>query len=194
VVRAAFRLVARPVLRLRVEGTEHLPAEGPIVLVAPHRSWLDPPCLGAACPRPVRFLIMESVFAKPWGRWFYRRMLSVPVAPGGGRSLPALRHALRALARGGVIGVFPEGRVVRPGERGTVHPGAAMLAVKSGCPVVPAAIEGTARAWPPGRRLPRPAPVRVRFLPPLQPEGGDDAAAVEALRRRIERALLDETP
>lgn len=188
-MRAGFRLVARPLLRFTVEGTEHVPLAGPVVLVAPHRSWLDPPCLGAACPRPVRFLIMESVYDKRWARWFYRRMLSLPVAAGGARSLAALRGSLRALGQGAVIGVFPEGRVVRPGERGHVHPGAALLALRSGCPVVPAAIEGSSRAWPPGRLVPRPAAVRVRFLPPLPAERGTDAAAVEALRLRIERAL-----
>jgi 1-acyl-sn-glycerol-3-phosphate acyltransferase len=168
---------------------EHVPESGPGIVVACHRSWLDPACVGAACPRPVRFLIREDVYRKRWGRWFYSRMGGLPVAPGGGRAVSALRSALRALGRGELVGVFPEGRVVRPGEVSTVHPGAALLAVHTGAPIVPVLIEGSERAWPHGRCWPGPARVRVRIGPPFVPPADRARTAVEELVRRMGRAL-----
>ena len=61
-----FRIVARPLFRFRVGGAEHFPRSGPAVLVAPHRSWLDPACVAGACPRPVRFLMMEKIYRRPF--------------------------------------------------------------------------------------------------------------------------------
>jgi 1-acyl-sn-glycerol-3-phosphate acyltransferase len=179
--------------RFRVDGIHHVPRHGPAILIARHRSWLDPPCVGGACPRPVRFLIAKRVYNTPWARWFYRHMESIPVSPGGPGSLAALRKALRRLRDGDVIGIFPEGRVVRPGERSDVQPGAALLAVHTGAPVVPVRIEGSARAWPHGRRCPRAAPVRVSIGRPLSPPVGRGREAVSAMAEQIKAALeLDE--
>jgi 1-acyl-sn-glycerol-3-phosphate acyltransferase len=116
-------------------------------------------------------------------------MGTLPVAPGGARAVGALRGALRALSRGELVGVFPEGRVVRPGETATVHPGAALLAVHTGAPIVPVHIDGSERAWPHGRRWPGPAAVRVRIGTPFMPPADRARAAVEELRARIRHAL-----
>lgn len=185
-----FRLVARPMFDLQVVGAERVPTDGPAIVVAPHRSWLDPPCVGAASPRPVRFLVIDHVYDRPWSRWFYRGMQSIPVSRTD--SLRALRTALRSLRRGEVVGVFPEGRVLpegEPGELGAVHPGAAMLAIKVGAPVVPMHISGSARAWPHGRCFPGRAPVRVTVGEPIAPPAGGGREAMEALLKRIEITL-----
>lgn len=192
-MRLLFRLIAAVAFRFRVDGSERMPAEGPGIVVAPHRSWLDPACVGGACPRPVRFLILDSVYHKPWARWFYRSMGTIPVSPGGSAPLSALRGALRALGRGELVGIFPEGRVVKPGE-GKIHPGAAMLSVRSRAPVIPLAIDGSARAWPHGRYYPAPAAVRVVIGPPIHPPEGRGRDSVEAMQRSIERVLLETEP
>lgn len=192
--RFLFRLVAAPVFRFRVEGREKLPARGPAVVVAPHRSWLDPPAVGAAYPRPVRFLILRKVYERRAARWFFRLMGSLPVAPGKGGSLTGFRGALRCLRAGEVVGIFPEGRVVRHGSSPQIHPGAALLAVRSGAPVIPVEIHGSADAWPNDSRWPRPAAVRVRFRDPLPPPERRDREAMEAMQRKIEALMrnLDE--
>ena len=190
-VRRLFRCVAVPMFRFEVRGAEQVPRHGPAVVVAPHRSWLDPPCVGAASPRPVRFLITDKVYHVPWTRWFYRGMKSIPVTPGGTNSMRALRTALRSLKQGEVVGVFPEGRVLPEGDLGRVHPGAAMLAVQVQAPVVPMFIKGSARAWPHGRRLPGPAPVSVIVGQPIQPPPKSGRGAIEEMVRRIEDALRE---
>jgi 1-acyl-sn-glycerol-3-phosphate acyltransferase len=195
-VRKTFRLLAAPMFDLRVEGAEQLPTAGPGILVAPHRSWLDPACLAAACPRPVRFLVMRSVYERRGLSWFYRRLGSIPVSTAPGDAVGALRQALRVLRAGEIVGVFPEGRVFPPGELGPLQPGAALLAVRSAVPLLPAVIEGSASAWPQDRRWPRAAPVRVRFGQPLLASAAGGRRAIEELQLEIEvalRALLQGT-
>lgn len=190
-VRTLFRAVAAPLFAFRVHGVENVPVEGAGVVVAPHRSWIDPACVGGACPRPVRFLIMESVFRLRWANWFFRRMRGVPVRSGGAASLPALRTGMRLLRDGQLVGVFPEGRVRPEGRLGPVRAGAALLAVRGRAPVIPVVIRGSSRAWPHGRRWPGPARVSVRFGPPLAPPTPDRPGAVDELMTRIESALHD---
>jgi 1-acyl-sn-glycerol-3-phosphate acyltransferase len=187
--RVIFRAIAAPMFRFSVQGAELVPPAGPAILVAAHQSWLDPPCLAAAARRPVRFLMLDTVYRQRGTTWFYRSMHGIPVRQGGFASLPALRSALRALEAGELLGIFPEGGIVRRGESGVVHPGAALLAIRSGAPIVPATIIGSDRAWPHGRRLPRPARVRVRFSRPIAPPLPAVPGGQGELLRRIEIAL-----
>ncbi len=189
-VRGLFRLLAVPLFRFRVEGCERVPVEGPAVLVVPHRSWLDPACVGGACPRPVRFLIMDTVYRRIWARWFYRRMRGIPVRVGGGpETMAGLRGALRVLRAGEVVGVFPEGRVMPPGPLQPLHAGAALLAVRGQAPVIPMVIRGSAKAWPRGRRWPGPAAVSVHVGQAIPPPSERGREAVDLFLVRIAAAL-----
>ena len=191
VIRRLFLILAAPMFRFRVAGRELVPRRGPAVVVAPHRSWLDPACVGAAIERPIRFLIVDRMYHKPWARWFYRAMRSIPVQKGGATSRAALRQALACLRRGEMVGIFPEGRVVSEWSLGGLHAGAAMLAVRSGSPVVPVGIEGSADAWPHGRPYPGPAPVSVRIGSALKPPEQTGKDAVAMLTDSIEQALRE---
>ena len=186
--RGLFRLLAAPMFRFRVQGVERIPRTGAGVIVAPHRSWLDPACVGGACPRPIRFLIMDRVYHSPRTHWFYRGLHSIPVAADGSDSIRALRAALRALRAGELVGVFPEGRVFSEAEPGPVQPGAALLAVQAGVPVVPMYIRGSGRAWPHHRRFPSPAPVSVRVGRAIDPLDKNGREAVPEMVRRIQLA------
>jgi 1-acyl-sn-glycerol-3-phosphate acyltransferase len=188
-IRRMFLLAAGPMFRLRVEGRERLPRSGPGIVIAPHRSWLDPPCVGAACARPVRFLMLRDIYERPGTHWFYRRMGALPVQAGGSASMVSLRAAFRHLRQGELVGVFPEGRVVRGEALGELRAGAALLAVRSGAPVIPLAIRGTAEAWPHGRRLPRPGRVSVRIGEPIPVPPADRPGALEAMLESMRLAL-----
>ena len=181
-VRSLFYPAGRWYFGMKVEGIEHLPRTGPAIVAANHVSWLDPAVIGSACPRPIRFLIARPVYDKPWSRWFYHGMRTIPVEGGGG-DRRALRTALRALGRGELVGVFPEGRgLLQIGVSREAKPGALLLAFLSGAPFVPVALTGTLEAWPPDRTLPRPGSVRVRFGPPYSPSSGRRRPAKEELR------------
>jgi 1-acyl-sn-glycerol-3-phosphate acyltransferase len=190
-IRRLFLILADPMFRFEVAGRDEVPADGPAVIVAPHRSLLDPACVGAAVTRPIRFLIVGRMYHKPWARWFFRSMRSIPLQKGGAASLSAMREALRALQRGELVGIFPEGRLLSDWQEGGIHPGAAMLAIRRGAPVLPVGIHGSDEAWPRRRRYPGPAPVRVRIGTLIEPPGRHDSHGVELLTSRIERAIRE---
>ncbi len=152
--------------RLRVTGREHVPLTGPALLVSNHVSVLDPPIVGAASPRALYFLAKEELFGVPLFGRFIRALHARPVRRDGSDTR-ALKTALALLGENRAILLFPEGTRGVEGRLGAAKPGAGMLAVMSGAPVVPVCVAGTGRALPPGRALPRPTRVEVRFGPPL---------------------------
>lgn len=167
-----LRIGCAPLLRwlfdLRVSGTEHLPQSGAFVLAANHHNYVDGVVLGAALPRPIAFLVMPRVYnATPLHPSFHRRVGSIPVnleRPDPG----AIKRVLRVLDSGRIVGIFPEGPFSREGRLVPGQPGVGMIALRSGVPVVPAAIEGTYEALV-GRRfyVPRRHPLSVRFGAPM---------------------------
>jgi len=184
-----LRLGCTPLLKwlfdLRVTGVERLPTSGPFILAANHHNYVDGVVLGVALPRPIAFLVMPRVFhASPLHPPFHRRVGSIPVnlqRPDPG----AIKRVLRMLDSGRVVGIFPEGPFSREGRLVPGQPGVAMIALRSGMPVVPAAIEGTYEALV-GRRfyLPRRRPLSVRFGAPMH--------FGRARHRRVTRAEREE--
>lgn len=194
------RFISACVLRIRVEGLEHLPPTGAFILAPNHISNIDPPLIhGWAAPRVgqrLRFLAKEVLFKGFAGR-LLRWQGVVPVKMGGS-DMEAYRVARAMLADGDVIVIFPEGTRSKDGRLGRPKPGVSMLASREHVPVVPVGISGSDDFLQKGSRLPRVgARVIVRFGPaylPTTPKGGDRraalAAADEELLRRI-AALLE---
>jgi 1-acyl-sn-glycerol-3-phosphate acyltransferase len=197
VLYAVCKVVAVALMRLlfRVEGygTEHIPAEGAVLIVANHSSVLDPPIVGGMCPRQLTFLAKAELFRIPGFGWLIRRLGAQPLRREGADP-SALRIAQRALAEGKALLVFPEGTRGEEGFLREAKPGAALLAVQSGATVVPAYVHGTGRAWPRGRRLPRPVKVRVTFGAPLRFQratGAERKAQYEAASRQMMTAIAE---
>lgn len=182
-MRGLVRAYLRLVHRLRVTGLENLPGEGPVVLCANHRSYLDPPLLGCAIPRAVHFMAKEELFRIPCLGPFIRAMGAFPVRRGLA-DRQAIRTALAHLEAGKVVGVFPEGRRTRHGAPvGTGQPGAALLALRTGAPVIPAAIVTSYRPF---------RPVEVRLGPPVDLSAwrGRERWSSEELRRISSEVIL----
>ena len=177
--------------RLQVAGREHVPADGAVLFVSNHASVLDPPLIGGAAPRVLYFLAKEELFRVPLFGRLIRALNARPVKRDGpdGR---ALKTALRVLEEGRALLIFPEGTRGVEGRLGEGKPGAGMLAVMSGAPVVPVHVSGTGRALPPGRVVMRPAKVRVRFGPALHFKAATDEQRKERYRdatREMMRAI-----
>ncbi len=167
-LRAACSPLLRALFDLDILGLEHVPAAGPVVIAANHHNYLDGVVLGVAIPRPIAFLVMPRVYrATRLHPPFHRRVGSI--ALNVERSDPgAIKRALRALSDGRIVGIFPEGPFSRDGRLVPGQPGVGLIALRSGAPVIPAAIHGTYEALA-GRRfyLPRRHPLSVRLGPPL---------------------------
>jgi 1-acyl-sn-glycerol-3-phosphate acyltransferase len=139
--------------RLEVTGRECVPPYGPLILVANHLSYNDPPSLVASVPRPLDFLGKKELFSNPVQRYFMRgfRVHRLDRAASG---VEAMRAALDLLARDQVVVIFPEGHIAKSGAMEEGRPGAAYLALKSQAPILPVGIYGTEKFSP--RRMPLP--------------------------------------
>ena len=104
----------------------------------------------------------------------------------------ALRAALQALQGGLAFGVYPEGTRSRDGRLYRGRTGIGWLALTSGAQVVPVGLTGTDRVQPVGARLPRVAPVRVRFGAPIHPSSYDDVLPVAKARRRLTDDVMEQ--
>ena len=168
-----------------------MPAEGPVILASNHRSNMDPVLLASAVKRPVAFMAKAELFVGPLG-WIMRWIGQFPVRRGG-IDREALRRTDAVLARGSMLGLFPEG-TRGDGRFSAVHPGLAYIVVRQRCPVLPVAIFGTERVRRRFGWLPFASPVRIVIGPAidLPPSAGDRAgrrAASEVLRQRLQAFL-----
>lgn len=153
-------------LRFQVEDAALIPRDGPCILAANHASYLDPIVLGMACPRPVRFIMDRGYYEMRVVHWISMRAGAIPVENDPG-DIGSLRRSLAVLKQAGILGIFPEGGRSDDGTLKPAKPGVALLALRTGVPVIPAAILGTFAALPRGRCLPRRGPVLVRFGTPV---------------------------
>ena len=193
ILKPVTRALMRLLFRLEGHGTEHIPAAGSVLIVSNHSSVLDPPLIGSVCPRQLTFLAKAELFRIPGFGWLIRRLGARPLRREGADP-SALRMAQRVLGEGRALLVFPEGTRGEEGILREAKAGAALLAVQSGATVIPAYVWGSGRAWPRGRRLPRPAKVMVTFGAPLRFQravGADRKAHYEAASRQMMTAIGD---
>jgi 1-acyl-sn-glycerol-3-phosphate acyltransferase len=136
-------------LGLKIEGVRNLPAQGPVIIAANHVSNWDPVLVGISFKRPVHFIAKAELFTNPVLGKLLTGLNAFPVKRGT-PDRRAIRQALDILDMGEVLGIFPEGERKREGQETTAHTGIAMLALKSGAPVLPVACIGSRRNLPIG--------------------------------------------
>ena len=150
-------LILRLWVRLRVEGREHLPRDGPFILVSNHVDNWDTYIVGLMVRgRVINYMARADGLDSRWLGWYWRQLGAIPADREG------VSRALAILKSGGAIGIFPEG-VIAPALVRAL-PGSAVLALRSGAPVVPAAVWGTERIRP--WSIFAPPRVTVRYGPP----------------------------
>lgn len=192
-----------PYARFDIEGVEHVPRRGPVILASNHRSYFDVAALAlvaARLGRPVRFMAKQELFDAPVVSQLFRVLGGIPVPRGDDEgSAEAMRRADAALRAGELVIVLPQGTI----PRGTAFfdpvlhgkTGAARLAAATGASVVPVGLWGTEAVWPRRARLPdvtavlHPPPVRVRVGAPIT-LGPDDPKAATAVLMAAISALL----
>ncbi len=157
VVAFLARLLVSSLGRVRVEDALDAPRQGPLIIVANHISIMDPPLVGGwlapLLGRRPRFLAKASLFVGPLGT-FLRSQGVIPVKAGGS-DVAAYRAAKAVLAGGGVVVIFPEGTRSVDGLLQEARPGVALLAARSGVPILPVGISNTDVLLGRGKRLPR---------------------------------------
>jgi glycerol-3-phosphate dehydrogenase (NAD(P)+) len=151
--------------RMSRMGREHIPAEGPVIIAANHRSFLDPFVIATMVRRPMYYVAKKEIFVYSWVAWILNALGAFPVDRGAGDG-QTIETAKAILARGDVVLIFPEGSRIRPGTLAPPRRGVGRLALETGAPVVPVAVTGTEavrRGW-----RTRPHKVRIRAGRPLR--------------------------
>jgi 1-acyl-sn-glycerol-3-phosphate acyltransferase len=179
--------------RLRVVGADHIPAKGPVIVAANHRSMWDVPIHVVACPRPVTFMAKSELYKNRLLGWLWRVLGGFPVR----REISDIRAidtALAVLDRDEVLCLYPEGTRSLSGEMLPFLKGAAWIALRTGAPVVPCGLWGTGKVPAPGGRNPLIGKrVRVTFGQQIEVEREDDPRLrkekAEALTARLLEAI-----
>jgi 1-acyl-sn-glycerol-3-phosphate acyltransferase len=169
VIKGLLTPLLRGAFRIKVEGREHLPKKGPVILACNHRSFLDSIFVPLVVRRRVTFVAKAEYFDDPKTAWFFRGVGQIPIRrEGGSASERALDSAMDVLHKGGVFGIYPEGTRTRDGYLHRGHTGVARLALRSGAPIVPVGLIGTDEIQPIDSKMPRLfKPVTIRFGAPL---------------------------
>jgi 1-acyl-sn-glycerol-3-phosphate acyltransferase len=194
VLKAFFSFYLRLFHLLRIRGVQHIPAHGPVILCANHSSYFDSMLLALCCRRQVRFLIHHSFYHHPVFGWFAQRSGAIPVTQNG-NDKEAMSRALAVLRQGGVLGIFPEGRLTLSGLPNAGKSGAALLATATGAVIVPVTIAGAFGVYPKGRKKPGAGTITVTVHPPVRldirrrKEKDYLQQATDALMERIGRRL-----
>ena len=138
-------LMVKAVYRLRLCGKEHIPLEGPALLVANHVSFADAVVIMGASPRPIRFVMDHRIFKTPLLGFIFRHGGAIPIAPA--KEDPemmarAFADVSAAVRNGDLVGIFPEGGITRDGELQAFRPGVTRILDADQVPVVPMALAG----------------------------------------------------
>lgn len=182
-LRKCIALGFAALVNFKVEGRENLPASGPLLVVGNHFNFLDPVAFIHILPYPLEFIGGRQAPNAPAALGWIRNLWGILPVSRGGSSRDALLRAQRFLEQKGVLAIFPEGgswaTVLRP-----PRPGAALLAARSGAPVLPIGLEGFTEVFPSARRGKR-ATVTVRIGKPFGPFQAD-------VRDRSNRQAVDD--
>jgi len=139
-------VIVKVILKLfthcQVKGRENIPSQGPLLIVANHLSLADPPLLGVSLDRKVRFMAKEELFSPKMIGYFISSFGAFPVHRGR-LDRRALRQAYQVLADGSALVMFPEGTRSSSSQLQPGLPGSALVALRSGVPILPVGIFGT---------------------------------------------------
>lgn len=174
-------------LRSRAKGLENIPKTGGFILAVNHLSYLDPVVAGAHCHRDLCYLSRDSLFKNSLSARILQGCNCIPLKRNTA-DLGALKKSLQVLKNGAGLLVFPEGTRRKSDGGDQILSGVGFLARKSGVPVIPARIERTDLAMPPGARWIRPVSVKVSYGKPClfgEREGETDAGFTRYILDRI---------
>lgn len=157
-----FASITRALVPLKTYGKERIPREGGCVLAMNHFSYVDPPAFGTVCPRRIVFVAKSELFDTP-GLAQLIGLHGTMAIRRGENDRDALRRMREAVRDNELLGLFIEGTRQLSGVPGEPKPGAAMVAIQEGVPVVPAAVHGS-QFWTPRNRH----PVSIAFGEPMR--------------------------
>ncbi len=129
-------------VRCQIRGRDNVPSQGALIVVANHLNFVDPPLVGSILSRRAVFMAKEELFRSRIVGYIMGALGAFPVSKGH-LDRRALRRAVQVLADGQALVIFPEGMRSRGRRLKPAFPGAALIALRSGAPIIPIGITGT---------------------------------------------------
>lgn len=190
-------MLAHTLYRIRIQGRDWVPQEGPALLCPNHVTYADALFLSALSPRPIRFVMDHGIFKLPLAKFVFKAVKAIPIA--SAKTHPDVLEAAyveigKALDNGELVCIFPEGLLTRDGQMNPFRPGVLRILQRNPVPVVPVALAGlwgsalSRTGWPLSKRLLVWRPwrrVSVAVSAPL-PELGTEVSAIEALQEQVQ--------
>ncbi|WP_431193388.1 lysophospholipid acyltransferase family protein [Trichocoleus desertorum] len=169
--------------RGRIYGAEHVPHQGPLVIVSNHASDFDPPIVSCCVRRPVAYMAKEELFQVPVLKQAIRLYGAYPVKRGSA-DRSAIREAMAALDQGWAAGIFLQGTRTVDGRIPSPKLGAALIAAKTQAPLLPVSLWGTQAIIRKGSATPRPVPLTIRIGQPIPPPRSTEREELEAVTQQ----------
>ena len=194
VARPFIHGAARLYWRIRLEGIQHIPTAGPLIIAPNHVTFADPVLVCLPIRFAVHFMAWDALFKIPGFAWLIRRLRAFPtqIDSADPRST---REAVRLLQAGEALMIFPEAGRTPDGRLQRFRPGAFRLACSLKVPVLPVTILGGHASWPPGRVLPRPGHLRIVYHPLVAPpDDPDPRVGARRLATQVREAIAASLP
>lgn len=194
----AFRpfvhLGAKLYWRIQLDGIQHIPSDGPLIIAPNHVTFADPVLVCLPIRFAVHFMAWDALFEVPGLAWLIRRLRAFPVQIESSDPR-STREAVRLLQAGRAVMIFPEAGRTPDGRLQRFRPGAFRLACSLKVPVLPVTIVGGHASWPPGRVLPRPSRLRIIYHPVIPPpDVTDSRVAARMLAEQVRDAIAAGLP
>ena len=166
IIKSFSLVIFKLIFRLKIIGSENIPKTGSFVIVANHSSLLDGFVLISSVKPKVTFMSAAHLFKIPFVGNILRGVGAIPVQ-GKGSDIKLIKKAMKVLQAGGVLGIFPEGRITNEKDDFSAKAGAAYLAIKADVPIIPMAIKGADKALPVGAKFPKLNKIEVKIGKPI---------------------------
>ncbi len=176
--------------RPRVTGKENIPLVGPVLIAPIHRSNVDFAFTLFISPRKVFFMAKDSVFRVPILGTLLLHLGAFPIKRGTA-DRESMSLAEEVLRRGHALVLFPEGTRKEGRSVAQLRDGAMFVAARTGATVVPVGVGGSEKAMPPGKKLPRPARIRIVVGEPIAPPSGEGRVARSAITAKSEELRVE---
>ena len=187
IVEGAIFIYCKIVHRVKIEGTENIPNDGPLIFCGNHRTFLDPPLIKVTAKRETHFLAKESLYKNPFLAFLGWVFEAIPVKRDS-KDINAIKSSLKYLKKGECIALFPEGtrNGLAKGEK--VKDGAAFFTIRSGAKVIPIGISGKTGCF---------SKVTIRYGKPLDyskyKKAQDERKALEEVTEDIMNNIIELT-
>jgi 1-acyl-sn-glycerol-3-phosphate acyltransferase len=188
-MRRLCQLAGMEMFDQRVYNRHYEPADGGVVYISNHQSFLDPMLVSDTLRRPGNYMARDTLFANRWFRLLIGSLGAFPIRRGTA-DIAALKEAIRRLKQGRAVVIFPEGTRTPDGRIGPFLPGVSVLSQRAADWTVPVLIDGAFEAWPKDRALPGPGRIYVEYGRPISRQEASGQTP-EDFAQRVRRTLID---